>query len=127
MRCTESPRRERRSSISVPPTIWIRCFSGVDATTAARLSGGSTFGAAANPSPSAKRATGPYLTISLDSGAPAKEGCGSNAVPVLSYDTRLDRLRWLRRGTRSVSDLIEYALLRRPLDDAHVIPTGSRR
>lgn len=58
---------------------------------------------------------------------PAIEGCGSNSVPVLSYDTRLDRLRWLRRATRSVSELIEYALLRRPLDNAQVIRTRSRR
>jgi len=58
---------------------------------------------------------------------PAKEGCGSNAVPVLSYDTRLDRLRWLRRGTRSVSERIEHALLRKALDNAQVIRTGLRR
>src|SRR5438876_11225358 len=68
MRCAENPRRDRQSSISVPPTMRIRCFSGVDATTAARLRGGSTVGAVAKPSPSAKQATGPYLTISLDSG-----------------------------------------------------------
>ncbi len=55
---------------------------------------------------------------------PAKEGCGSNSVPVLSYDTRLDRPRWLRRGTRSVSELIEYALLRRPWTTPRSFPQG---
>jgi predicted kinase len=55
---------------------------------------------------------------------PSDERCASNAVPVLGYDTRLDRLRWLRRATRSVSELIEDALLRRPLDNAQVIRTG---
>jgi len=58
---------------------------------------------------------------------PAKEACGSNAVPVLSYDTKLDRLQWLRRGPRSVSELIEYALLRRPPNNAQVVRTGSHR
>jgi predicted kinase len=59
--------------------------------------------------------------------APSNERCGSNTVSVLSYDTRLDRFRWLHRATQSVSELIEDALLHRPLDDAQVIRTGSRR
>jgi predicted kinase len=42
--------------------------------------------------------------------APSQERSQSNAVPILSYDTWLGRLRWLRRARQPVSRLIENAL-----------------
>ena len=41
---------------------------------------------------------------------PGQEQCGSNSVPILSYDTGRAALRWLGRPTRSVSELLEQAL-----------------
>ncbi len=43
---------------------------------------------------------------------PGKEQCGANSVPILSYDTGRDTLRWLRRPPRSASELLEQALRR---------------
>lgn len=48
--------------------------------------------------------------------APSEEWCGSNAVPVLSYDTRRGRLQWLRRASRPLSAFIENALGHGDLD-----------
>jgi predicted kinase len=48
--------------------------------------------------------------------APSQERSQSNAVPILSYDTWLGRLRWLRRARRPVSQLIENALRQGVLD-----------
>jgi len=42
--------------------------------------------------------------------APTHEWSQSHAVPILSYDTWVGRLRWLRRARRPVSLLIENAL-----------------
>ncbi len=42
--------------------------------------------------------------------APTHEWSQSHAVPILSYDTWVGRLRWLRRARRPVSQLIENAL-----------------
>jgi predicted kinase len=48
--------------------------------------------------------------------APFHERSQSSAVPILSYDTWLGRLRWLCRARRPVSQLIENALRQGVLD-----------
>jgi predicted kinase len=48
--------------------------------------------------------------------APSEVSSESNPVPILSYDTRLGRLRWFRRASRPISRLIENALRQGVLD-----------
>jgi predicted kinase len=48
--------------------------------------------------------------------APSDERCGSNAVPVLSYDTWRGKLQWLRRASRPLAGLIEHAFGQGGLD-----------
>src|SRR5713101_9004255 len=116
MRCMESPRRERQSSMSVPPTIRILCCSGVGCDDRSEIERRLNIRRGRESEPECEASDWSvfgHLVQLWDE--PSDERCGSNAVPVLSYDTRLDRLRWLRRATRSVSEFIEYALLRRPV------------
>jgi predicted kinase len=91
-----------------PLLVWCRCDDRVE--TERRLS--SRLGREAEPEREASDSSVFDHLAGLWSD-PTDERCGSKLVPVLTYDTSLERLSWLQPASRAVTDLIERALLDR--------------